>query len=292
MKKLKKVLKVFIITLLSILAIIGVVFGIFYSIFYYFDEVVPKNKAEEILLSETASLNRLQGDSLFTKCNDIICNDIPGLDKNSRYELDVYRELSEVAWQKVEELAYDGNSKAQFMLGLKYYGYNFYNGICWWLLKSGRHTAGHFSVDFPNPTTKDFTKAAYWFLKAAGQNHSAAQNNIGQCYRYGTGVEINMLKAIYWTIRSATNENDYGQLNYGDLIRDACYNTEDEKDSGIYIDTRVYCHSSNLKPKQETDSINVFVILPPSIDRAKEYWKKSAAQGNKWAKERLEKIYE
>lgn len=288
MKKLKKVFLVIIITILCLLTIIGLGNGIY----YYFDEVVPNNKAQDILLTETEAINSLQGDSLFAKCNDIIWNDIPGLDKNSRYKLDVYRELSEVAWQKVEEFAYDGNSKAQFMLGLKYYGYNFYTGICWWLLESGRHTVGHFLVGYPNPTTKDFTKAAYWFLKAAEQNHSAAQNNIGQCYRYGTGVEINMVKAIYWTIRSATNENDYGQLNYGDLIRDACYNTEDKKDSGIYIDTRVYCHSSNLKTKQETDSINVFVILHPSIDRAKEYWEKSAAQGNIQAKERLEKIYE
>ena len=281
MKKLKKVLKVFIITLISILAIIGVVFGICYSLIYYFDEVVPNNKAEEILLSETASLNRLQGDSLFTKCNDIIWNDnIPHLDDDSKYREDVYRELSELAWQKVEKFAYDGKSKAQYMLGLMYYGYDFYSYKFNW----EQNGYGHFINKNIN-----FDKAAYWFLKAAEQNNRAAQYYIGRCYRYGTGVEKNMEKAIYWFKLSATNGDDYGQLNYGDCFRDGCIKYIGE---GYWTMEKNSYYSYQTWNSEKYRSQEFKIIIEQNIDSAKYYWEKSAAQGNMQAIERLEKIYE
>lgn len=280
MKKLKKVLKVFIIPFLSIFAIIGVVFGIFYSIFYYFDEVVPENKAEDILLVETENLNSLQGDSLFAKCNDIICYDIPGLDKDSRYRWGVYRELSEVAWQKMDELAYDGNSKAQFMLGLIYYGYDFDSHKFNW----EQYSDGSFRND-----NIDFDKAAYWFLKAAEQNNRAAQCYIGRCYRDGTGVEKNMEKAIYWLKQSATNGNEYGQLNYGDCFRDGCIKYIGE---GYWTMEKNSYYSYQTWNSENRGSKQFKIVIEQNIDSAKYYWEKSAAQGNIQAKERLEKIYE
>lgn len=122
---------------------------------------------------------------------------------------------------------------------------------------------------------------------AAEQNHSSAQHNLGNCYKYGNGVEESMEKAIYWFKQSATNGNDYGQLHYGDCFRDG-YSVKDgtvwKKDPDCYWCNYTHKCTEHTYPIYKT-------ILEANIDSAKYYWQKSANQGNMQAKERLQKIY-
>lgn len=272
--KFMHVLRVICKTCIILILVTGIVFGIW----YYIDEIRPERKAEQILISEQEILNNLNGDNLYIKCKDIIMeHNIPECGKDWR-DRKILRELSSLAWQKIEKLAYNGNSEAQFMLGVKYGGYDFLSEE-WdeYKFKDGTYR---------NPNL-DYSKAAYWYLMAAEQNHSSAQHNLGNCYKYGNGVEESMEKAIYWFKQSATNGNDYGQLHYGDCFRDG-YSVKDgtvwKKDPDCYWCNYTHKCTEHTYPIYKT-------ILEANIDSAKYYWQKSANQGNMQAKERLQKIY-
>jgi len=252
--------------------------GIGTGIWYYFDEIRPKHRATQILNNEISSLIKLEGILLYNKCNDIIrSHNIPHCGKEWRDQTNL-AELSDYAWVKVEYLAYQGNADAQFLMGLKYGGYDFLAKK--WVLETYRDGTNQ------NPYL-DYNKAAYWYLKAAEQNHSTAQNNLGQCYENGTGVEVNIKEAIKWYRLSAENGNSYGQLNLGDCYRDGHKITigehwEKDVDAGYY--SWAYKLGYHQVPDYE-------VLIKQDIDSAKYYWQKSATQGNETAKERLQKIY-
>ena len=44
---------------------------------------------------------------------------------------------------------------------------------------------------------KDYSEAVKWYQKAAEQEHSMAQSNLGDCYLNRTGVQQDESKAIY-----------------------------------------------------------------------------------------------
>jgi TPR repeat protein len=50
---------------------------------------------------------------------------------------------------------------------------------------------------------KQYDKALAWYLLAARENESAAQNNIGELYYYGDGVPQNYLCALKWYLKAA-----------------------------------------------------------------------------------------
>ena len=43
---------------------------------------------------------------------------------------------------------------------------------------------------------QDYTKAAIWYERAAGQGYMVAQYNLGLCYRYGRGYPKDINKAV------------------------------------------------------------------------------------------------
>jgi hypothetical protein len=59
---------------------------------------------------------------------------------------------------------------------------------------------------------KDYAEAVKWFRKAAEQNYSAAQENLGQCYSVGEGVSKDYLEAIKWWRKAA--EQNYAPAQY------------------------------------------------------------------------------
>lgn len=270
--KIKRTMKWIVISLLSLAILIGVCS----AIWYYFDEVRPQQKAERILADETSELNNLTGDDLFVKCNNIIrYHNISkcGKEWRDRYNLN---DLTSLSWAKISVLAEHGNADAQFLIALRYNGYDFSMEV--W----NSNTEGYNR----NPYY-DMEKAAYWYLQAAKQNHSTAQNNLGQCYENGTGVEANIKEAIKWYRLSAENGNSYGQLNLGDCFRDG-HKTKVgghwEKDAEAYYYSWSYKMGYHMVDDYET-------IIKQDLDSAKYYWHLSAAQGNETAKERLQKIY-
>ena len=97
---------------------------------------------------------------------------------------------------------------------------------------------------------------------------------IGEEYEYGTLGSYNgdyKRKAAEWFRKGAELGNADAQVNYGDLF-----------EKGYYFD--VYFISGELSSRD--------VIVEKDIEQAKFWWRKAAAQGNKIAKDRLQKIYE
>ena len=65
----------------------------------------------------------------------------------------------------------------------------------------------------------DYKQAAFWFSKAAEQDHSGAQWVLGLMYDHGEGVEQNYERAVYWYTKSADQgdaraQNDLGLMYY------------------------------------------------------------------------------
>lgn len=270
--KIKRTMKWIVISLLSLAIIIAVCS----AIWYYFDEFRPQQEAERILTDETSELNNLTNDDLFVKCNNIIrYHSISKCGKEWR-DRNNLNDLTSLAWAKISALAERGNADAQFLIALRYNGYDFSREV--W----NSNTEGYNC----NPYY-DMEKAAYWYLQAAEQGHSTAQNNLGQCYENGTGVETDIREAIKWYRLSAENGNSYGQLNLGDCFRDG-HKTKVgehwEKDANAYYYSWSYKMGYHMVDDYET-------LVKQDLDSAKYYWRLSAAQGNSEAKERLQKIY-
>jgi len=50
---------------------------------------------------------------------------------------------------------------------------------------------------------QDYSKAVYWYKKAAKQGLAAAENNLGVMYAKGLGVPQDYSKAVYWLKKAA-----------------------------------------------------------------------------------------
>lgn len=94
------------------------------------------------------------------------------------------------SFQILNRLAKHGNCSAQFMLGVTY-------------------DCGHFDVE------QDLSIAAYWYRKAAEQDSSSAQLNLGMMYARGIGVTQDYNVACKWYRKAAEQDNDVAQHNLG-----------------------------------------------------------------------------
>jgi hypothetical protein len=88
-----------------------------------------------------------------------------------------------------ERLARNGDSEAQFVLGLL-------------------HSDG---AGVP----LDYDKAFFWYHEAAQQNHVDAQYNLAHLYLNGNGVEKDLGQAIHWWQKAAENGHVRAQYNLG-----------------------------------------------------------------------------
>ena len=64
---------------------------------------------------------------------------------------------------------------------------------------------------------KDYAEAVKWYRRAAEQGHAGGQNNLGEMYYHGEGVEMDYAEAVKWYRRSAEQGNADGQNNLGDM---------------------------------------------------------------------------
>jgi TPR repeat protein len=67
---------------------------------------------------------------------------------------------------------------------------------------------------------RDYTKAVYWYRKAAEQGYSGAQNNLAVMYEQGLGVSKNKSEAAKWFRKAAEQKDAYAQHSLGILYRD------------------------------------------------------------------------
>ena len=70
---------------------------------------------------------------------------------------------------------------------------------------NAQYTLGRYYFLGLNGVEQSYSKAAYWWEKAAEQGNSSAQYNIGACYYNGDGVEKSKTKAIYWFRKACNN---------------------------------------------------------------------------------------
>ena len=54
-------------------------------------------------------------------------------------------------------------------------------------------------------------QAAYWYLKAAEQDHRDSQYNLAICFETGDGVKYSLSDAYYWFRRSSTQGDKESQ---------------------------------------------------------------------------------
>lgn len=86
------------------------------------------------------------------------------------------------------EQAESGNAKAQYAIGKHYY------------------------QEYGNPQN-DYSKAFYWFTKAAEQEHVQAQYYLGQMYDTGRGVEKDSFKAFTLFSKAAHQNHAAAQFD-------------------------------------------------------------------------------
>ena len=64
---------------------------------------------------------------------------------------------------------------------------------------------------------KDYAKAVEWYRKAAEQGYDWAQYNLAERYYSGDGVEQDYVKALEWYIKAAEQENTWAQNALGNM---------------------------------------------------------------------------
>ena len=68
-----------------------------------------------------------------------------------------------------------------------------------------------------NGFKRNYSKAVYWFRKAAEGGNANAQFVLARFYYLGQGVKQNYPKAIYWLKKSAAKGNINAQLDLGHI---------------------------------------------------------------------------
>lgn len=103
---------------------------------------------------------------------------------------------------------------------------------------------------------KDYQQALYWTTKAAKQGYAKAQTSLGTTYYYGymsQGIPKNRSEALTWFKKGAEGGHDHAQYMYGVMLADG-------------------------------DSVD------KDMRKAVNWWGKAAAQGNRDATKRLQKL--
>jgi TPR repeat protein len=70
-------------------------------------------------------------------------------------------------------------------------------------------------VQYSSGAGPDFVQAAEWYRKAADQNHTLAQFNLGIMFSKGQGVTHDDATAVMWITRSAEGGDAGAQFNLG-----------------------------------------------------------------------------
>ena len=182
------------------------------------------------------------------------------------------------AFGKIESEAYNGNPQMQYLLGRMYIGLyvNQYRGV-----------GGSYIYERKYAIEPDTVKAVYWWNEAAKQGYTLAYNSMGIAYKLGWGVDKDMKKAIEFLKKGAESGDAKAQCNYGDLFRNG---VKIRTGSHVVKEPQyIYGHYYGTESITIQDSL---VLLPRDIAQAKYWWEKAAAQGNQFAKEHLQKVYE
>ena len=141
---------------------------------------------------------------------------------------------------KIKNSAEQGDSEAQFMLGVMYY-----NG---------------------DGVKQDFKEAFKWFKKSALQNNKYAECNLGAMYALGQGVKIDATNAIKWLNKSGEDGYTPAYYNLGKI-----YLAKDIKKS-------IYYFKKIESPESFYDIANIYYMggeIPKDYKSAIYWYKKT-----------------
>lgn len=269
--------------IIGVFCLFGIIMGVVAACGYYIYDYIPEKKLDSAIEDITAKINSTN-DSIKTEYSrNVLDRDYEwGYDDVDDYRiyirLEDYRESS---FKFIESKAYTGDAECQYLLGQMYY----------WGEKSFFYVQA------------DYGKAAYWWNEAASQNYIKAYNNIGMAYLQGWGVNKDIEKAVEFLKKGAEAGEAYAQRNYGDLFLEGVkIMTGSHKEvrstknhyfgSSDDVISEQYDYQTNSTVTRYYEEVDDYKILvPKDIEQAKNWWKKSAVQGNEEAKERLQKIY-
>ena len=120
-------------------------------------------------------------------------------------------------FEEVKNSAENGNSDAQFILGLMYYKEQNYAEAAEWYRKAAEQ--GNIKAQFNlgnkyyegKGVKQNYKEAFKWYKKAAEQGHAQAQFNLGCMYGRGEGVSKNFFEVNKWLTKSARQGNQDAQ---------------------------------------------------------------------------------
>lgn len=172
--------------------------------------------------------------------------------------------LAQNNFEKDIEAAKAGNKLAQYNVG-----YYYYNG---------------------EGVKQDYTKAVYWYRKAAEQNENESQFMLGVCYFNGRGIKQDYEKAAFWYRKAAEQENAKAQTNLG-----YCY----EKGLGVTqsISLAVSWYKKAAEHGEPNAQQNLGICYEEGVGleqddtKAAYYIRKAAEQGLASAQDRLGSYY-
>ena len=273
--------------LLAVAIVAIVLAGTAWGYSYYNDDYLPKKQLDEACQDVINKFHSNDKTVSLEYCRKILLNNWAFVDSAETWGYDnvsnssiterMYQYRDE-AFQKIEAEAYNGNPQMQYLLGRMYIGLfvNQYRGV-----------GGSYIYEREYAVNPDTVKAVYWWNEAVKQGYTPAYNSMGIAYKLGLGVDVDMKKAIDYLKKGAESGDAKAQCNFGDLYRDG---VKIHTGSHVVKEPQyVYGHYYGTENVIIQDSI---VILPKDIEQALFWWKKSAAQGNAIAKDRLQKIYE
>ncbi len=240
---------------------------------YYENDYLPQKRMEQL----KRDLASKEGESQVQLALRVITRNSDWSDYNiEAYQLDT--DIKNDAFKIIADKASKGDSYCQVLLG-------------------------HFFL-FGEDTyyvNTDYEKSTYWYQEAVKAGNINAYNNLGLAYKEGRGVKVDMRKAVDYLKKGAELGEDYAQANYGDLFIEGV-----KIKVGSHKETRstsnYYGGDQKIREYYDYNKMDLITVyyedvddyetlVPKDIEQAKSWWRKAAAQGNKHANERLQKVY-
>jgi TPR repeat protein len=107
----------------------------------------------------------------------------------------------------------------------------------------------------------DYAQAAYWYLKAANQNHSLAQFNLGVMYAKGQGMSRDIAKSMMWIQKAAQLGHAGAQYNLGISYHRASLNQSPENAHESRIEAYKWFQLAAAQGYQGSETAWRFVTL-------------------------------
>lgn len=226
----------------------------------------------------------------------------------------------EEAFSLIEQKACQGDAIWQFLLGgIYYYNKDFETfagcpyihkneemAAYWWLesaINGHVQAFDKIGICYKNGigVKKNLSKAIEWLRRGAEAGESCAQKHYGDLFYFGgqnnrvlstPRLKKNMFEHYFGSFKDWDEYRKLRMEGYNDSQIDRIYrNVIFEQQYGTRLD---YNSLKSMSPEKRDQylSSDFNKSIPIDIEQAKYWWKKSAAQGNKEAKEQLQKIYE